>query len=478
MSGLQSHSLSEAASSWMVRNLIFPVWARRDHPRYANYFREFEDGQFQSLASIQALQLERLRKLLRHAYLNCPFYRTRMDQVGFNPEGLTSIHQLEAIPVLTKREIQEHAKELQAANFPAELRVRNQTGGSTGSPLQFYVDKERFDSRLASTVRHNRWAGLRPGDWHAVLWGSRLDQSSGSGWWERCRKALLYRTIFLNTSSISENDWKEFIKKVRAKRPRVLLAYTQAAVLFARYLQQNRIEDIHFDSIITTAEVLLPGQREFLEQSFQGRVFNRYGCREVSVIASECEYHRGMHVSAETFLVEIVPSATIPKPAGRVVITDLLNFSMPLIRYEIGDVAAWADSQPCPCGRQLPLLTEVQGRTTEFLLQGKGRQISGPALTLVVADMPEVRQVQFVQKALDLILIRVVPGKNYGPAAAEELRRRLGLYLDPQTRLEIEETDSIASEISGKYRFAINELTAQSDSGSALKQREENLARS
>jgi len=349
---------------------------------------------------------------------------------------------------------------MEAANFPAALRVRNQTGGSTGSPLQFYVDKERFASRFASTTRHNQWAGLRPGDWHAVLWGSRLDQSGQQTWWDACRSNLLYRSIFLNTSSIHDKDWAEFLRKLRAKRPRILLAYTQAAVLFANYLRQKGITDIQFDSIITTAEVLLPGQREFLEQSFRGRVFNRYGCREVSVIASECHHHRGMHVSAETFVVEIVPTPTIAKPAGRIVITDLLNQSMPLIRYEIGDVAAWAEDQNCPCGRKLPLLTEVQGRTTDFLVLRDGRHISGPALTLVVADMPQVRQVQFVQKALDHIVIRVVPGTSYGPATAEELRRRLSLYLSSDTTLDIEPTQSIASEISGKYRFAINEIAA------------------
>jgi phenylacetate-coenzyme A ligase PaaK-like adenylate-forming protein len=470
-------SPTERASSWLVRNLVFPLWARRDHPAFARYVREFERMQFESPASLQNLQFERLRKMLRHAYKNCTFYRQRMDQAGLSVESLNSVEQLSVLPVLTKADIQEHGREMEAANFPAELRQRNQTGGSTGSPLQFYVDKERFASRLASTVRHNRWAGLRPGSWYAVLWGSRLDQNSKQGVWDRLRNDVLYRTLVLNTSCVQERDWIEFIGKLRVKRPRTLLAYTQAAVLFARYLRQQKIDDIHFDCIITTAEVLLPGQREFLQEIFRGKVFNRYGCREVSVIASECEYHLGMHVSIETFFLEIVPHKSIPAPAGRVVITDLLNFSMPLIRYEIGDVAAWAENQQCPCGRHLPLLTEVQGRTTEFLVLQDGRQISGPALTLVVADMSQVKQVQFVQKALNRIVIRIVPGKNYGPPVAEELRRRLGLYVGSRTILEIEETQSIASEISGKYRFAINEMKTQQDLEFAPVQGEENLAR-
>jgi phenylacetate-CoA ligase len=245
--------------------------------------------------------------------------------------------------------------------------------------------------------------------------------------------------------------------ELRRKRPRFLLAYAQSAVFFARYLCSQGIEDITFDSIITTAEVLLPGQREI----FYGRVFNRYGCREVSIIASECEYHQGMHVNAEALLVEVVPDPSIPSPAGRIVVTDLLNFSMPLIRYEVGDIGAWAE-QRCPCGRLLPILADVQGRITDFLTLPDGRRISGPALTLAVADMGEVRQVQFVQRSPESVVLRVVPGRGYGAHTVQELRRRLGYYLDHSASLTIEEVDHIAREVSGKYRFVINEVRPKS----------------
>jgi phenylacetate-CoA ligase len=223
-------------------------------------------------------------------------------------------------------------------------------------------------------------------------------------------------------------------------------------------LQERGIQDVNFDSVITTAEVLLPGQRELLEKAFHARVFNRYGCREVSVIASECEYHQGMHVNAEALLLEIVSDASVPASAGKIVVTDLLNYNMPLIRYEIGDVGRWSERSECPCGRGLPLLDDVQGRITDFLLLQGGQRISGPALTLTVADMPDVRQIQFLQKSLQAIILRVVPGKNYGPHTEEELRRRLNLYLKGLTSLHVETVERITSERSGKYRFVINEV--------------------
>jgi phenylacetate-CoA ligase len=444
-------------TNWFVRNFVFPIWVRRDHPHFPRYSRDFERTQFLSRTDLEALQLDRLRKLLRHAMDHCPFYSTRMRESGLTPESVSSLGDLSRLATLTKRDIQDHGPELQATGFPADQRVRNQTGGSTGSPLQFYVDRERFDSRKASTVRHNLWAGFQPGDWVISLWGSRLDQGRPQTWSDHVRNLLLYRTVALNTSKITDSDWAKLIREIRRVKPRAMVAYTQAAVLFARYLRQQKIEDVRIDSIITTAEMLLPGQREFLQETFAGKVFNRYGCREVSVIASECEHHSGLHVNAEALLVEIVPPPGNTSRAGRIVVTDLLNYSMPLIRYEIGDVGEWAENQDCRCGRHLPLLKDVQGRITDFLILPDGRHISGPALTLVVSDMADVRQVQFVQRVPEVILLRVVPGTKYGPPTEQELRKRMSLYLGESVRLQIELADNIASETSGKYRFVVHD---------------------
>jgi phenylacetate-CoA ligase len=442
--------------SGIVRRGIYPIWLRRDHPYYARYFAEFQKSQFWPTERIQDLQLQRLRELLEHAYTNCPFYRARLDESGMTPSAIKSFDDVKILPTLTKQDIQDSGPFLLAANVPESLRVRNQTGGSTGSPLQFYVDKERFDSRRASTDRHNLWVGLRPGDWYAHLWGARLDQIIYPGIKDWLRNTFLYRRIELNTSYITEDHWRNFISQVRHKRPRYLIAYARSAVLFANYLRENGIKDVQFDAVITTAEVLLPEERQLLEEGLGGRVFNRYGCREVSVIASECEHHR-LHVSAETLLIEIVPDGS-HRNAGKVLVTDLLNRSMPLIRYEIGDIAEWAAEQVCPCGRGLPVLENVQGRTTDFLELSDGRRISGPALTLVVADMPDVRQVQFVQHGPSQIELRVVPGRGYGEHTRTELRKRLSLYIGQLAELRLSETSNIPTEASGKYRFVISHL--------------------
>jgi phenylacetate-coenzyme A ligase PaaK-like adenylate-forming protein len=441
----------------LIRRVIYPLWTMRDHPKYRQYAQLFERSQWLSPEEIELLQMRMLQAQLIHAYSNVPLYRRRMEAAGITPLDIHSRNDLRMLPVLTKRDIQNHAEELVAGNIPRNLRCLNQTGGSTGTPLEFWVDRERYDSRRASTDRHNAWAGLRPGDWCAVLWGSTYELGTQSVPKITWRQRLLDRSLMLNTSLVSKDDLNEFVALLRRYRPRRLKAYAQSAAMFARYCQETGVDDIHFDSIVTSAEVLLPENRELIEEIFGGKVFNRYGCREVSVIASECEQHSGLHVNADALLVEIEPIANGPEGFGRVLVTDLYNRSLPLIRYEIGDIAQWADDGPCECGRGLPRLRGVEGRITDFLRMPDGRMVSGPSLALLVGQTPGVRQAQFVQQGPLDIRLDLIPGNGYGPYVEDDLRRRLHPYFRDQVRFAIRRVESIPMELSGKFRFVKTE---------------------
>lgn len=444
--------------SFVIRNAVYPLWTRRDHPSYPRYRRLFEKSQFCSAPLLVHHQLQLLREQLLHAYRHVPYYKMRFDEMGLTPLDIRSYEDLSRIPVLTKRDIQDNKLQLLAENIPAEKRSRNQTGGSTGSPLQFWVDKERFDARRASTDRHNSWAGLRPGDFVAQIWGALLDLETvvqpGVSW----RQRLLHRQLLLNSSRVGEEDLFAYVELLRRYRPRVLVAYAQSAVMFAEFCLANNISDIEFQSVITTAEVLHPEQRAPIEAAFGGKVFNRYGCREVSVIASECDQHTGMHVNADALIVEIEPVRGLPAGQGRVLVTDLLNRSMPLIRYDIGDLATWVDGPPCPCGRALPRIASIEGRTTDFLVLPDGSRIAGPSLALLHADMQEVRQIQYVQHSRSRVTLNIVPGTNYGSETSGELKRRLVPYLKNTLDLEIHLVPQIAKEASGKYRFVKTDI--------------------
>lgn len=444
-----------------IRHVVHPVWARRDHPAFARYLRQFQETQYLSKIALAELQRGQVRNLLHHAFDHCAFYRQRIEEAKLRPADFEDVGCLTALPPLTKTDIQQNMQTMMADNVPESERVPNQTGGSTGAPLQFYVDKERLDSRMASTARHDSWAGFHSGDWVAYLWGARLDMITTPSTWDFLRNRLLYRRIELNTSSISEKDWVKFISEVRRIKPRVMLAYAQSAVLFANYVKDHGISDITFDSIITTSEILFPEQRTLLEEVFAAKVFNRYGSREVSVIASECDEHSGMHVNADALFLELHPDANVQHPSGKILITDMLNRSMPLIRYEIGDIARWADDDECACGRRLPRLQELQGRLTDFLVMPDGSYVSGVALlTWVFADVKELQHVQIVQDAYDRITLRIVPKPSWDASVEKMLRERFARYLHPDVKIVIEQCANVEMAVSGKRRFVINQIPA------------------
>src|SRR5262249_16951702 len=277
--------------------------------------------------------------------------------------------------------------------------------GSTGTPVSFFLSHDRRRSRGAATLRHNRWAGWDIGDRVAGLWGAPLD-APRRDWRARLRRTLPREPLWLDTATVTEAPLPAFHEELKRYRPRVLQAYARSILLFAQFLEQRGLRPHRPYSIVTSAEVLETAERALVERVFGCPIFNRYGCREVSVIASECEAHQGLHVMAEGLLVEIVKGNRPAKPGemGSILVTDLLNHAMPLIRYRIGDVGSWEEGI-CPCGRALPRLRSVEGRVTDFLVGSDGRLVSGVFLaTYVVAHRPSLGQVQIHQDRAGEIL--------------------------------------------------------------------------
>jgi phenylacetate-CoA ligase len=441
----------------LARHVCYPLslWRSGDLAQL-RHLREFERTQHLPADELRALQLKRLRRLLDHAYQQCPFYRRRFDRAGLVPDDVRTLNDLAALPPLTKRDLQRRRDDLVARDWPKADLFLNQTGGSTGTPVSFYLSRDRLNSRVAATWRHNRWAGWDVGHRAALLWGAPRDAPSG-GWRAWLRNALLDRQLFLDTGHVTEACLAEYHQSLLRFRPRVILAYARSAVLLARYLRARGLQPHRPHAVVTSAEVLTDDERALVEQVFGCPVFNRYGSRETSVLASECEAHDGLHVMAEGLHVEVVrgdrPAA--PGEAGAILVTDLLNYPMPLIRYRIGDAGSWAEGA-CRCGRALPRLRAVEGRVTDFLVGADGRLVSGAFLTIaLVAKRVSLGQVQIEQTAAGQVLYRIRRGPGFNQLEdLEYLDEATRRYLGDGTRVDYEFVDEIATEPSGKYMFS------------------------
>jgi phenylacetate-CoA ligase len=260
----------------------------------------------------------------------------------------------------------------------------------------------------------------------------------------------------MNTAHLTEEKLTQFYQEMCRFQPKVIQAYARSAALFARFLEARGLKPPPLRSVVTTAEVLEDEDRTVIENTFGCPVFNRYGCREVSVIASECAERRGLHVMAEGLILEIVRGGRPADPGqdGEILVTDLMNLAMPLIRYRIGDVAAW-DPTPCLCGRGLPKLQRVAGRATDFLVGRDGRLVSGPFLTLAaVGKRPSLGQLQIRQERIGAVRFRIKPGPRFqDPGDVDFLRETARTYLGEDTDVDWELVADLPSEPSGKYLF-------------------------
>jgi phenylacetate-CoA ligase len=275
----------------------------------------------------------------------------------------------------------------------------------------------------------------------------------------RLREAWVERRMILDASALDEAAMESFARRLRAEQPVMLLAYANTLGLFARYVRQSGFSGIRPRAIITSAEVLTEENRALIQSVFGCPVFNRYGCREFAVIASQCEAQGPLHVNAENLLVETLANgAPVTGTPGELVITDLRNLAMPMIRYAIRDTGVLVAGS-CSCGRHLPRLEMAAGRVTDFLTATNGQKVSGIVIaTYVSTHIPGIGQMQIEQHEHGRVSVRVVRGNSWDETARERLVARLREYLGATMQVDVVYVDAIPHERSGKFRFSISHL--------------------
>ncbi|HET6573337.1 MAG TPA: phenylacetate--CoA ligase family protein, partial [Fimbriiglobus sp.] len=247
---------------------------------------------------------------------------------------------------------------------------------------------------------------------------------------------------------------REFTATVRRHRPGLLFGHAHSLYLLACQLKKAGVDDVRPDGILSTAMPLHDWQRTVIEEVFGVPATNRYGCEEVSLIACECERHRGLHVAAESVFTEV-------EPDGKLLVTDLSNPAMPLIRYRIGDVVTATD-RVCDCGRGLPLLEKVEGRDADYVVTPAGGLISGISLTENFAlHITGTAQVQIVQEAVTFLRIRMVADETFGDASRRQIAALVKETFGSAMRYVVELVDLIPQEPGGKYRFCISKVAEE-----------------
>lgn len=427
-------------------------------------FDELNRTQWLGRDELLGLQRDKLQRLVEYAYQYVPYYRRTFDQVGFHPDDLRKdLSSLRKLPILTKAVIRENFDEMLTTEPQRRRRMSKlSTSGSTGHPLIFMQDNDFRDYVTADIQRHMGWAGWKMEDLQALIWGAHFDVGFRSSLRARMID-WVWNRFQTNAFVLTDETLAAFAERVWRQRPRILFGYASSLHHFAQFVRQSPYQSFTFDGIFSSAELLLLPVRQFIEDTFQCKVFNRYATLELGGIACECEAHTGLHVSVENNYVEILCDGRPAEPGevGDIIMTNLNNLGMPFIRYSIGDAGAWYTGGDCPCGRAAPMLQAVEGRTADTFKTRDGRTVWGGGFHSAVyhcLTSPAIKQFQFVQKSLDKMVVRLVQSEEVPQSTLDEIVRMLQIVMGDNVEVEFEFMEEIPVLPSGKHQSAVSEL--------------------
>ena len=439
----------------LVSTVLFPAHEWLKHHDTVAIRSQMEQVQWWDTDRIAAFQLNRLRVLLQDVALNVPYYKDLFATVNFEPDNVQSIADLQNLPLLTKAIIRANSEKLKNVN--ARSLARFNTGGSSGEPLIFFIGTNRVSHDVAAKWRATRWWGVDIGDPEIVVWGSPIELGKQDQ--IKALRDKLFRTTLLPAFEMSESKLDDFISTIRHVRPQMLFGYPSALTLIAKHAKKRAISmtDLGVKVAFVTSERLYDEQRSTIAEVFGCRVANGYGGRDAGFIAHECPVGN-MHLTADDIVVEIINSEGQVQPhgvAGEIVVTHLSTHDFPFIRYRTGDIGVLG-SMPCSCGRGLPLLQDIQGRSTDFVVAADGTVLHGLSLIYILRDLTGVQSFKVIQESRSFTRVLLVTENGFSEESIRLIETGFRQRLGAKVKVMVELVDDIPAEMSGKFRYIIS----------------------
>jgi phenylacetate-CoA ligase len=407
----------------------------------------FERSQWWPLSDLLGYQEQLLRRTVVHAYQQVPYYQELFRKHHLRPADIQTVADLQKLPSLSKATLRTAFPQLQALDKSRYRPRMHRTSGTSGEPLHFLLDKPANVLEFVYYWRHWSWAGYRLGNRFAELSSHYFLQDES-----RARRPYCYQQGFgrllLNSLSLSSENVEKFASAIRKYQPLFLKGIASALTFFALFCKQRGITDLVFRGIFSTGEILVPSQRRLIEEIFRGKVHDSYGHMERTVAVAECS-QGGLHINPEYGVFELVDKkplapgeSTGPRRArklfgAKVVGTSLHNRSMPLLRYEVGDVVEVEEPcEPCPCGRDMPRIRRINGRQEDVITTPDGRVVT--TLFIVFNQIAGVAFGQIVQEDLDWLVVRIVRAPDYAESSEAELLCYIRRFVGPKMRITVE----------------------------------------
>jgi phenylacetate-CoA ligase len=444
---------------WLIWNVLFRLHERaKGHDTY-RFLHDMEAADRFSARELEEEQVRKLREMIGYAYTHVPYVRTRMGEAGLTPPDITEPRDLIRLPLMRKADARANRQALRS-DIAGKLSSFT-TGGSTGDPLIFDLAKRRVASRVACRQRTSRWWGVSTGDRELAIWGSPVELTRQD--WVRSFRDRFLASRLLSAFEMNETAMSRYLDVLENGHYSQLFGYPSAIYqlcLHARKKGRN-LRRLPLKVVFVTGEVLFPFQREVIADTLNCPVANGYGGRDSALIAHECP-QGGMHILADALILELIDEQGRPAPvgeAGEIVITDLYSHEVPFIRYATGDMAVMS-SRRCPCGRALPMLERIEGRSNDTIVAPDGRKINSLALIYAVRGIEGIERYRITQKTLASFHVQMVCNGNYSNANEARISRNWSeLFRSPVT-VTFEYLSELPLERSGKHRHVVSEVTA------------------
>ena len=445
------------------RNILLPIyWKYVKQWRVIEYCNKLKEHQWNTIEENREIQRKKLYKLIKYASQNIPYYKRIIKEHNIQFSEDTIFKDIRKFPILTKDIIRNNFDELY--KFRDNTYYRNTSGGSTGEPVIFYQDRNYLEWEIATKILFNEWAGRKIGEPMVKLWGSMRDiLSSGEGF-KGYLKQQLHGVIILPSYRMAEKDMYRYVQRINNTKPGLILAYTNGIDELARFIKENCLSIYSPKAIMTSAGVLYPEVRARIEEIFQSFIFNRYGSREVGDIACNCEKNQGLHVVPDVHHIEILDEQdkeVKPGERGEIVVTLLTNYTMPLIRYKIGDRGILSEIE-CSCGWGFPLLKKVEGRVRSVFKNKQGDFIDGGVFIRLFYFRDNIKQFQVIQESVEHITVNLALNDKRLLKVIEkdfmEIEKAIKLIMGNGIIIKYNLVDVIDSSPSGKYRYVFSRI--------------------
>lgn len=415
---------------------------------------------------IEKIKLKRLKEIISHSYENTVYYKKVFDKLSIKPEDIKNVSDLKKLPILTKSDVYDNNKYLISKKFSGKL-VSGSTSGSTGDALKFCYNSYAVSKIEASQARQRFWFGVDVGDKMFACWGRPIISKKDR--FKTSIKNFLRNYMVISAFDLSGENILKYMKKAERFNPKLIYGYSSSLYEIANFIKENNIKlNIKPNVLIYTADMMFENMKKVVEEIFNCPAKSEYGCSEIGCFAFECE--RGnLHIAEENVVVEIVKDGEVVDYGveGEVVVTSLINFAMPFIRYNVGDLGMLMQNK-CDCGREHQVMKISGAKVVDMLFTKEGKVSSGRLFRYILIELLNkgyygIKQFKVIQEEIDKFTVLIVKGNNFSDFYLKFWEDKMKEHLGDDIVVNFKFVEKIEKEKTGKLKFFESRVREQKE---------------